>query len=66
MLYNDLDIWDWGWGGKNEVQKGGDIHIYIWLIHFVVQQKLIQHCKVIILQLKKKNICSNVCGINEK
>ena len=27
VICDDLDIWDWGWGGKNEVQKGG-IYIY--------------------------------------
>ena len=26
------------------------VHVYIWLIHFIVQQKLAQHCKVTILQ----------------
>ena len=30
-----------------------DICIYIYLIHFIVQQKLIQHCKAIIFQFKK-------------
>ena len=29
------------------------IYAYIQLIHTVVQQKLTQHCKAIILQLKK-------------
>ena len=29
--------------------------VYLWLIHVVVWQKLAQHCKAIILQLKKKN-----------
>ena len=35
-----------------ETQEGGHkgIYVYIQLIHFVVQQKLIQHCKAIILQ----------------
>ena len=28
--------------------------MYIWLIHFLIQQKLMQHCKEILLQLKKK------------
>ena len=42
------------------IHKGGDVciliykyiinYIYLWLIHFVVQQKLRQHCKVIIAQ----------------
>ena len=39
-------------GDEREVQKGGDICIYLWLIHVDVQQKLTQYCKVIILQLK--------------
>ena len=33
-----------------EIQKRGDIYIYIWLINFPVQQKLPQHCKATILQ----------------
>ena len=28
-------------------------YVYFQLVHFVVQQKLMQHCKAIILQLKK-------------
>jgi len=28
------------------------IYVYIWLIHVVVQQKLTQHCKAIILHKK--------------
>ena len=36
--------------------SGGRGHIYLWLIHVDVWQKLTQNCKVIILQLKiKKN-----------
>ena len=56
MLYDDLEGWDREDG--REVQEGGDMGIYvcIWLIHFVVQQKLTQHCKTIILQLKKRKI----------
>ena len=45
------------------------IYVHIWLIHFVGQQKLTQHCKAIILQKKilwkennrKQGIC-NVFG----
>ena len=33
--------------------KRGEIHILSWLICIVLQQKPIQHCKAIILQLKK-------------
>jgi len=30
------------------------VFVYLELIHFVVQQEKTQHCKAIILQLKKK------------
>ena len=39
VLYDDLDIWVFGWGGKNEVQKGGEIYLCISLVHFVIQKK---------------------------
>ena len=50
MLCDDLEEWDRE--GGREVQEGGDvgIYVYIYLIHFVIQQKLTQHCKAIILQ----------------
>ena len=32
--------------------KREEIYVYLWLIHVVVRQKPIQHCKAIILQLK--------------
>ena len=35
--------------------KREGIYVYISLIHFIVQQKLTQHCKAIILQLKNKD-----------
>ena len=35
--------------------KREGIHAYLWIIHAVVWQKSIQHCKAIILQLKIKN-----------
>ena len=38
-----------GWDGDRRFRRDG-IYVYIWLIHFIVQQKLIQHCKAIILQ----------------
>jgi len=34
--------------------KKEGIYIYIQLIHFAVKQKQTQHCKAIILKLKKK------------
>ena len=50
MLCDRLEGWDRE--GGREMQEGGDmeIYVYIWLIHFVIQQKLSQHCKAIILQ----------------
>ena len=41
-------------GGRWEVEEGGDICIYLWLIHVDVWQKPTQYCKAIILQLKIK------------
>ena len=57
MLCGDLERWDGGVGGM-EGWVGGrskreGTHTHTQLIHGV-QQKLIQHCKVMILQLKKK------------
>ena len=46
-----------GCGGR-ELPEGG-ICVHIELIHFVVQQKLTQHCKTIILQLRKNFLISN-------
>ena len=43
-------ILGWG-GGRSEAPEGG-IYIYLELIHIVVQQKLTQHGKAIILQLQ--------------
>ena len=52
MLCDDLEGWDREDG--REVQEGGDEGIWgrvcIWLIRFVVQQKLTQYCEAIILQ----------------
>ena len=44
MLCEALEWWDRE-GGRVK-QEGGNIRIYIciWLIHFVVQQKLTQYC----------------------
>ena len=44
---DDLEGWEW-----EGVREGG-IYVYLQLIHAVVQQNLTQHCKAIILQLKK-------------
>ena len=37
--------------GRESKEEG--ICVYVWWIHFAVQQKLTQHCKATILQLKK-------------
>ena len=52
MLCDDLDGWDGGGVAGKEVQEGEDIctHVHIEEVHTVVQQKLTQHCKAIILQ----------------
>ena len=38
--------------GGREAPEGGDVGmcVCIWLIHFVIQQKLTHHCKAVILQ----------------
>ena len=51
VLCDDLDGWDGGWVGGRSKREG--IQVYIQLIHFIVQQKLTQHYKAIICQLKK-------------
>ena len=38
-----------GWGGGVGCRREGR-YVYMWLIHFVVQQKLTQHCKATKLQ----------------
>ena len=35
-----------GWGGRREAQVGGK-YVYTWLIHVIVQHKIIQYCKAI-------------------
>ena len=37
-------------GEKGRRLKREGIYVYLQLIHFVIQQKLMQHCKAIILQ----------------
>ena len=47
VLCDDLEGRDGAWGGR---LKREEIYVYVWLSHFVVQQKLTQHCKAIIFQ----------------
>jgi hypothetical protein len=42
-----------GWGVEGRFKREG-IYVYIWLIHFLVQHKLIQHCTATIFSIKKK------------
>ena len=35
---------------ESEVQKGGDIYVYVWLIHFTNMVDASKYCKEIILQ----------------
>ena len=51
-----------GVSGRN-AQEGG-VYVYTELIHVVVQQKLTQNCRAIILQLKNK--LKNRCYRNRK
>ena len=44
-----------GWRGRWERGSGWGVHVYPWLIHVYVWQKPLQCCKVISLQLIKKN-----------
>ena len=46
MLCDDLEGWD---GGEQDRLKRTGICVYVWLILFIVQQKLTQHCKASIL-----------------
>ena len=39
-----------GWRVAVRKSERAGMFVYTWLIHFVVQQKLTQHCKAIILQ----------------
>ena len=54
MLWDNLEEWDGVLRGR-EIQEGAreGIDVPLWLIHTVVWQKPTQHCKAIILQLKK-------------
>ena len=50
--------------GMREEWEGGPtgreyMYVYLQLIQMVIQQKPIQHCKAIILQLKKINLNKN-------
>ena len=52
VFCDNLEAWEEG--GGRETQEGGDMYVYLWLIHLAVWQKPRQHCKSNILQLKKK------------
>ena len=44
-----------GVGESEKAQEGGEL-THVQLIHFFVQQKLTQHCKVIMIQFVKREI----------
>ena len=48
VLCDGLEEWDGGGVGGRFKREG--IHAHIQLIHIVVQQKLRQHCRAVILQ----------------
>ena len=50
-LCNNLEQWD-GKGGGGRFKREGT-YVYLWRIHVDVWQKPTQHCKAIILQLKR-------------
>ena len=50
-LSDSPEGWE-GVGSSREVQEGGDIYIYLWLIHVDTWQKQTQYCKATVLQFK--------------
>ena len=50
VLSDDLEGWNWGWGWERSKRK--ELHVCTGLIHFVVLQRLAQHCKATVCQLK--------------
>ena len=50
MLCDELDGWDGGGEGRRPKREG--MYVYIQLIHFVIQKKLLQYYKATIPQLK--------------
>ena len=50
MLCDHLEGWDREGGRETQEGEGMGIYVHIQLIHFVIQQKLTQHFKAIILQ----------------
>ena len=59
MLCDDLEGWEGGVGGR--LKKGGDIHVFLQLIHFVAQQTLTQCCKAITKKKKRKTTMKAEC-----
>ena len=58
MHWDNSEGWDGEGGGKGVWDKRADVHP--WLIHVNVWQKPPRNCKVISLQLKKKNLWRNI------
>ena len=66
-LCDDLDGWDWEWGGR---EKPEGRYRYIYMILVDVQQKATRHWQAIILQFKinfKNVVCIyNAISFNHK
>ena len=65
MFCDDLEGWDREDGRKATEGGGMGTCICIWLMHFVLQQKLTQYCEAIILQQrsifkKVREICEDL------
>ena len=56
VLCENLDRWD----GVGRRFKREGTHVFLWLIHVDVWQKLMQYCKATILQLKKNFSLLNI------
>ena len=46
--------------GEKSKQEG--VYVYVWLIHFAIQQKLIQHCKATIRWGEVAQSCPTLCN----
>ena len=60
MFCEDLDGWDGEVGGRFKRERA---YVYIWLIQFVEEQKVTQHCKVIKLQKRERclGVAPKIC-----
>ena len=64
VFCDNLEGWD-GVGEGKGVQEGGDICVYLRLIHVDVWQRPTQYCKAIILQLIKENAIKSILVVRK-